>query len=57
MCELFKPSDDMLDHAGSWPDRKEYDKRYRELAARFVENFKKFEDHTPREVIYAGPKV
>ena len=49
--------DDVLDPAGSWPDKKEYEKRYRDLAARFIENFKKFEDHTPRDVIEAGPKV
>ncbi len=49
--------DDVLDPAGSWPDRKEYDKRYRDLGARFIENFKKLEDHTPREVIEAGPKI
>ena len=49
--------DDVLDPAGSWPDKKEYEKRYRDLAARFIENFKKFEDHTPREVIQAGPMV
>jgi phosphoenolpyruvate carboxykinase (ATP) len=49
--------DDVLDPAGSWPDKKEYEKRYRDLAARFIENFKKFEDHTPRDVIEAGPKT
>ena len=49
--------DEVLDPAGSWPDKKEYDKRYRDLAARFIENFKKFEDHTPREVVDAGPKI
>ena len=49
--------DDVLDPAGSWPDKKEYDKRYRDLAAQFIENFKRFEDHTPREVIEAGPKI
>ncbi|MDX9992729.1 MAG: phosphoenolpyruvate carboxykinase (ATP) [Anaerolineales bacterium] len=40
----------------SWPSRGEYDKRYKDLAARFRENFKKFEDGTPQEVIDAGPK-
>ncbi len=49
--------DDVLDPAGSWPDKKEYEKRYHDLAARFIENFKKFEDHTPRDVIEAGPKA
>src|SRR5271157_3563854 len=49
--------EDVLDPAGSWPDKKEYDKKYRDLASRFAENFKKFEDHTPRDVIEAGPKI
>ena len=49
--------EDVLDPARSWADRKEYDKRYRDLAARFIENFKKFEDHTPREVLDAGPRI
>jgi phosphoenolpyruvate carboxykinase (ATP) len=48
---------EILDPAGSWPDKKEYEKRYRDLAARFIENFKKFEDHTPQEVVEAGPKI
>ncbi len=49
--------DEVLDPAGAWRDRKEYDKRYRDLASRFIENFKKFEDRTPREVIEAGPRI
>ena len=40
----------------SWPSREDYDKRYKDLAARFRENFKKFEAGTPRDVIEAGPK-
>lgn len=31
-------------------------RRYKDLAARFIENFKKFEDGCPPEVIAAGPK-
>jgi phosphoenolpyruvate carboxykinase (ATP) len=46
----------VLDPAGSWPDRTAYAVRYRELAARFVENFKKFEEGCPPEVRNAGPK-
>jgi len=49
--------DEVLDPSSSWPDKKEYDKKYRQLAARFVENFKKFEDGCPPEVSAAGPKV
>ncbi|MDK9700130.1 MAG: phosphoenolpyruvate carboxykinase (ATP) [bacterium] len=40
-----------------WNNKKEYDQRYRSLAARFIENFKKFADGCPPEVIAAGPKI
>jgi phosphoenolpyruvate carboxykinase (ATP) len=49
--------EDVLDPSGSWPDKKDYDKKYRQLAARFVENFKKFEQGCPPEVLEAGPKL
>jgi phosphoenolpyruvate carboxykinase (ATP) len=49
--------ENVLEPWSSWSSREEYDKRYRDLAQRFIENFKKFEDRTPREVIEAGPKV
>jgi phosphoenolpyruvate carboxykinase (ATP) len=49
--------DEILDPSTSWTNKQDYDKKYRQLAARFDENFKKFEDKTPREVIEAGPKI
>ena len=49
--------DDVLSPSSSWHDKKEYDRRYRDLAMRFKQNFGKFEDGTPREVLEAGPKV
>jgi phosphoenolpyruvate carboxykinase (ATP) len=49
--------DEVLNPSSSWPNKHEYDKKYRQLAARFVENFKKFEDSIPTEVIEAGPKA
>lgn len=49
--------DDVLDPSISWHDKKEYDRRYRDLAMRFVQNFGKFTDGTPKEVIEAGPKL
>jgi phosphoenolpyruvate carboxykinase (ATP) len=48
---------DVLDPSSSWPDKKEYDKRYKDLAKRFEQNFAKFTDGTPQEVINAGPKI
>ncbi|GAB4496518.1 MAG: phosphoenolpyruvate carboxykinase (ATP) [Anaerolineales bacterium] len=41
----------------SWATRAEYDNRYAQLAARFIENFRKFQSECPPEVIAAGPKL
>lgn len=49
--------DEVLDPGTSWSDKKEYDRRYKDLAMRFKQNFAKFTDGTPQEVIDAGPKV
>jgi phosphoenolpyruvate carboxykinase (ATP) len=46
----------VLEPWSSWPSREEYDRRYQDLAMRFVQNFAKFTDGTPQEVIEAGPK-
>lgn len=48
---------EVLDPSSSWHDKKEYDRRYKDLAMRFIQNFGKFMDGTPQEVIDAGPKV
>ncbi len=49
--------DEVLDPSSSWGDKKEYDRRYKDLAMRFKQNFGKFMDGTPQEVIDAGPKI
>jgi phosphoenolpyruvate carboxykinase (ATP) len=49
--------EEVLSPSSSWSNKHEYDKKYRQLAARFIENFKKFEDSTPPEVVEAGPKA
>ena len=38
-----------------WADKSEYDKTAKELATRFVENFKKY-NNMPKHIIDAGPK-
>ena len=48
---------EVLSPSSSWGDKQEYDRRYKDLAMRFKENFAKFTDHTPPEVLEAGPKV
>jgi phosphoenolpyruvate carboxykinase (ATP) len=53
-CDEIPPQ--VLNPADSWPNKDAYMQRYRELASRFVENFKKFEEGCPPEVVKAGPK-
>ncbi|HET7010539.1 MAG TPA: phosphoenolpyruvate carboxykinase (ATP) [Anaerolineales bacterium] len=48
---------DVLDPSSSWPNAAAYMDKYRQLAARFIENFKRFESACPPEVIAAGPKI
>ena len=47
----------ILDPSASWPSKEVYMQKYKQLAARFIENFKKFETECPPEVIKAGPKI
>jgi len=47
----------ILDPSGSWPNKDEYMSKYKQLASRFAENFKKYEEGCPPEVIKAGPSV
>jgi phosphoenolpyruvate carboxykinase (ATP) len=46
---------DVLDPASSWPSPEAYMKRYRSLASRFIDNFKKFADQASDEVGASGP--
>ncbi len=48
---------EVLDPASSWKDRSEHEVKYKQLAQKFIENFKNFEDETSKEVIEAGPKL
>jgi ATP-dependent phosphoenolpyruvate carboxykinase len=47
----------VLEPWSSWLTREEYDKRYKDLVLRFIQNFKKFEEGTAVEIIEAGSKV
>lgn len=49
--------DNLLEPARSWPSFDAYIKRYRSLAARFIDNFKKFAAEVPSEITEAGPKL
>jgi phosphoenolpyruvate carboxykinase (ATP) len=43
--------------AESWPSQGDYNNKYRQLAARFIDNFKKFASECPPDVRAAGPKL
>jgi len=47
--------DSVLDPQSTWGDKAAYEKQAGQLAAMFVENFKRFEDDVPPEVVEAGP--
>jgi phosphoenolpyruvate carboxykinase (ATP) len=49
--------DSVLYPSSAWPSEDAYFKRYKSLAARFIDNFKKFADDCPPEVVKAGPKI
>ena len=48
--------DEVLSPRAMWADKEAYDKQARDLAKRFVENFKKY-DNMPQNIIDAGPKA
>jgi phosphoenolpyruvate carboxykinase (ATP) len=49
--------DQVLNPASSWSSEEVYKQKYRELAARFIDNFKKYERETPEDVRLSGPKI
>jgi phosphoenolpyruvate carboxykinase (ATP) len=49
--------EEILYPAQSWADEVDYWNKYRQLAKRFITNFKKFEAECPPEVVAAGPKL
>ena len=49
--------DDVLNPSSSWPSKELYMQRYRELASRFIDNFKKFEKDSPPEIRASGPML
>jgi phosphoenolpyruvate carboxykinase (ATP) len=49
--------EDVLYPERSWAKKNEYWKKYKQLASRFIDNMKKFEEDTPADVIAAGPKI
>ena len=54
-CEGIPQS--VLDPASSWNNKEQYMFKYKQLASRFIDNFRKFEQGTPDAVKNAGPKL
>jgi phosphoenolpyruvate carboxykinase (ATP) len=40
-----------------WPDKASYKLKYKQLGGLFVENFRKFADECPPEVVASGPNL
>lgn len=49
--------EEVLNPASSWPSEEAYLQKYQELAARFIDVFRKYEADTPVEIRNAGPKL
>ncbi len=49
--------ENVLYPAQAWPPADGYMKAYKQLASRFIENFKKYESGSTPEVVQAGPKI
>lgn len=49
--------DEVLDPASTWSDKKAYENKKRQLALLFIENFKKFLDEVPDDLLSSGPRI
>ncbi|MHA2169587.1 MAG: phosphoenolpyruvate carboxykinase (ATP) [Candidatus Kariarchaeaceae archaeon] len=49
--------DSVLNPASTWTNKKAYDDKKRQLALLFIENFKRFLDVCPEELLTSGPQV
>jgi len=50
-------AESILDPASSWQSYEAYLRKYRSLAARFIDNFKKYADKFDRRILEAGPML
>jgi len=50
-------STDVLFPSKAWSNQEEYQKKYMQLASRFIDNFKKFEKTLSKNITEAGPKI
>lgn len=47
----------ILDPRNTWDDKGAYQERYKDLAARFIQNFKKFKGQIPEDLKSHGPRI
>ena len=47
---------DVFEPSNAWGDKKDYWRKYDALVARYIENFKLYQEGVPAEIINAGPK-
>ena len=47
----------LLDPQNTWSDPSEYQQAARQLAEKFHENFKKYQDTLPESVVHSGPRI
>jgi phosphoenolpyruvate carboxykinase (ATP) len=48
---------EVLNPRNTWEDKEAYDKKARELAMEFINNFKKYESGVNEETLAAAPKI
>jgi len=48
---------EVLNPAATWPSNTAYMEKYRQLALRFIDNFRKYESDCPQDVRQAGPNA
>lgn len=48
--------DDVFEPSNAWGNKEEYWRKFDDLAARYIENFKMYQEDVPQEIIKAGPR-
>jgi phosphoenolpyruvate carboxykinase (ATP) len=49
--------DDVLSPSSSWANKADYQRKYIALASRFIDNFRKYADEIPQEIVKSGPRI